>query len=318
MKNVGYKRVSEFIEDDFISAVELVISRAAYPTGHIEISRVSQDEEHYVGYDGVLTSLIPFYLQFKRSTFHTPQFKGKTMRDREACGFATKSGFFSFTLHKNRNSKDYDQHNILHRLSKRFSAAYVAPLFYKKSALSKYKTLTPVYAWTYKDMDVFIAETPHTPIEMRNVRILHQTMTITPHEPITDHLPSHEYTYSHNGDICFHSKVIPLDASRRTLYDLIEKILGNLDQMKITPEEQSKKVVELLAEVFSSDWRSRSFQSMLKSYLVELDILPATWNGDIHRLLLEEIGSIERLLLAETVLWSELRIAQYVARVRRA
>lgn len=317
MKNVGLKRVPEFIEEDFIIAVERVLSNAAYPHYYIEISRVSQDEEREVGYDGVLTSIIPFYLQFKRSTFHQPQFRGKTARDRAACGHANRSGFFSFTLYKDRKTRGYDQHNKLYALSQQFTVAYVAPLFYKKDALSHFKLLVPDFAWTYDDVEVVIATSPHTSVILRNARILHETMTIPPHTTILDHLPSHEYSYSHNGDICFHSTVTSVDVPRKTLYDLVVDVLRKLTQEQ-TPRslEVSKMAVKLLADVFATNWESRSFRSMLKSYLVELDMLPATWNGNLLSFLLEEVGTMERLLLSEFVLWHELRVVQYVARMK--
>ena len=107
MRNVGHKRLPEFIEEDYISAIETAISRCTYPRYFVEISRISQDEESTLGYDGVITTLVPFYIQFKRSTFHTPQFQGKTAKDRSACGFSNRYGFFSFTFHRNRNSKKY-------------------------------------------------------------------------------------------------------------------------------------------------------------------------------------------------------------------
>jgi len=318
MKKVGHKCIPEFIEEEFISAVETVISNAVYPRHFIEISRVSQDEEHGVGYDGVINSFVPFYLQFKRSTFHTPQFDGKTAKDRAACGYGNRNGFFSFTLHKDRVSKGYDQHNKLFALQQQFSTAYVAPLFYRKNALSQYKLLTPGFAWSYQNLNIATAANPRYPVALIDVRIFHETMTIPPHAPVTDHLPSHEYSYSHNGDICFHSKATPTDGPRKTLYDLLAGILHSLVESQTPLHVQSLAVIEMLPKVFSAEWKSRLFRSMLKSYMVELDILPAGWNGDLPHFLSNDLGTAARLMLSEAVLWGELRIAQYVARIRKA
>jgi hypothetical protein len=122
MKKVGHKRLPDFIEEDYISAIETAISQCIHPGYKVEISRISQDEENDLGYDGVITTLVPLYVQFKRSIFNTPQFQGKVAKDRASCGYTNRSGFFSFTLHKDRNSKKYDQHNTLHTLSQHAKA----------------------------------------------------------------------------------------------------------------------------------------------------------------------------------------------------
>jgi hypothetical protein len=314
MKNIGLKRLPEFIEDDFISAIETVVSHATYPHYFVEISRVSQDEEKDLGYDGVLTSLVPFYLQFKRSIFYLPQFRGKIARDRANCGHRNTNGFFSFTLHKDRSTKGYDQHNKLYVLSQRSRAAYVAPLFYKKQSLTRYKSSVPPFAWSFADLEIVPVTALHMRLSFCNLRILHETMTFPPHAAITDHLPSHEYTYTHNGDICFHSKAISLNLPRKTLHDVIVEVIRQLVGSKTQSFDDGRIAIKLLAEIFNAKWGSRSFRSMVKSYMVDLDILPSTWQGDLLHFLLEKAGTMERFLLLEAILWGELRVAQYVAK----
>lgn len=326
MNNVGLKRLPEFIEEDFISAVELVVSHAGYPGYPVEISRVSQDQERYLGYDGVLTSLIPFYLQFKRSVFHTPQFTGKTARDRLSCGYPSRRGFFSFALHKDRVTKGYDQHNALHTLRRHYDAAYVAPLFYRKEALTRYKMLAPRFAWTYDDIRIRLPSDGDVDTLFRNVRILHETMTIPPHLPISDHVPSHQYSYIHDGEICFHSQARPLDFPPRTLHEMLTDVLRRLTEegeprtrryyetQRHRSLEHAAMVVLLLPSMFGSNWETRSFRSMLKAYLVDLDVVTPTWNGNIRHFLEEKLGTMDRLLLTESILWNEFRIVQYVAR----
>jgi|GEM_PF-2329569 len=318
MRDVGYKRLPEFIEEDYISAIETAISRCIYPRYFVEISRISQDEERTLGYDGVITTLVPFYIQFKRSTFHTPQFQGKTTKDRESCGYSNRCGFFSFTLHKDRNSKKYDQHNALYSLSQHAKAAYVAPLFYKRSKLSRLKEWTHPYPWYYDDVVIVQSSTPHVPVVFRNVRVIMDSITIPPHAPIVDHTPSHEYTFSRNGNICFHSKPLPLDIPRTTLHEFIVQLVRSAQVQEQRRFDDGRWLFKVIPELFHTDWRSRGLKGTIKSYLVELDLLPATWSGDLHSFVFEEMDAASRFLLAEVLLQNEFGIMQYLMRMGKA
>jgi hypothetical protein len=318
MRNVGHKRLPEFIEEDYISAIETAISRSVYPPYFVEISRISQDEENDLGYDGVITTLVPFYVQFKRSTFHTPQFHGKTAKDRESCGYANRNGFFSFTLHKDRNSKKYDQHNALISLSQHAKAAYAAPLFYKRSQLSRLKEWAGTYPWHYKDITIIDSGKLTVPVSFRKVRVLMDSITFPPHAPIFDHLSSHEYTFSRNGDLCYHSEPQPVDAPRITLQEFVEDTVMNAFNQEQPDFDDGRWLFKFMPEFFHADWRSRSFKGTIKSYLVELDLLSATWNGNIFNFVIEDMDTRGRFLLAEALMQSEFGISQYILKMGKA
>ena len=113
LKREGEKTIPDFIEDDFISALETGLNRTFYYKDKlIEISRISQTNENELGYDGVLTTLVPFYLQFKRSAFYSPQFTGELMKNRKAVNLPVKNGFYAFDLLKKEGK--YAQHNTGH------------------------------------------------------------------------------------------------------------------------------------------------------------------------------------------------------------
>ncbi len=315
MRNVGHKRLSDFIEDDYISAIETAISRCMYPRYFVEISRISQDEEKDLGYDGVITTLVPFYIQFKRSTFHTPQFQGKTAKERATCGYANRCGYFSFMLHKDRNSKKYDQHNALHVLSQNAKAAYAAPLFYKSSELSRLKEWAGFYPWHYEDIAIIDSSDPTAPFFFRHVRVLKDSITFPPHAPILDHVSSHEYTYSRNGDLCFHSEPLPIDTPRKTLQEFLEEIVRHAYSQEQRRFDDGRWLFKVIPEMFHADWNSRSFRSIIKSYLVELDLLPATWNGNLFNFVFDDMDTSSKFLLAEALLQNEFGISQYIVRM---
>lgn len=316
MSNIGYKRIPEFIEEDFISAVETVLSTAVYPGSQIEISRISQDDERDLGYDGVLTSIVPFYIQFKRSTFHTPQFSGKSARDRRRCGYPSTRGFFSFALHRDRTSRRYDQHNKLFALAQAGPAAYVAPLFYKKAPLSRYKEYRVRYPWTYKSVRITPASLPRTPIVFDRVRVLHETMTFPPHALVLDRKPSHQYTYTLGGEICFHSKPMPVDYPRRTLFDFVVDVVDSLEKEPTQRFADGREIIHIIEKMFLPDLTDRLYDQLLRTHLEEFDIISSSWKGSPKAFIMERASAVERLLVAESILWNELRIVQYVARMR--
>jgi len=315
MQNVGFKRLPEFIEEDYISAIETAFTRCTYPNYFIEISRISQDDENDLGYDGVITSLVPLYVQFKRSTFHTPQFHGRTAHQRTSCGFQNRSGFFSFNLHKDRNSKRFDQHNTLYTLSQVARAVYAAPLFYKRSDLSQFKEQSRLYPWRYEDVLILDASLPGRVFAFPRMRVLFDSITIPPHAPITDRAASHEYSYTRNGDICFHSEPTPFDTPVKSLHDFILEVVQSVFDKDRHHFDDGRMVFEIIPDLYHANWRSRNFKSMLKSYLVGIDKIPSTWTGDIHEYIFRELDTADRFLLLEALLLQDFSIVQYVLRV---
>jgi hypothetical protein len=313
MRKSGHKRFPEFIEEEYISAIETLLSRSKYPRYSIEITRISQDEEKEFGYDGLITSLVPFYVQFKRSIFHTPQFNGKTAKDRTLCGYKNERGFFSFALHKDRNSGRYEQHNALYALSQKAKAAYVAPLFYRRNRLSELKNALVISPWHYRDVVIIDLNFKMKYMPFKRVRILKDSITIPPHREINDRLPSHEYTFTKNGEICFHSEPIPLDIPMKNFIDFIQELLESIiHNPKI---DDGRWIFEILPELFRTNWKSRVFKAMIRSYMVKIDLITEGWRGDLQNLILEKMDNISRFLLAESILENEFGIKQYLVKI---
>ena len=113
LKINGEKTTPEFIEEDFISAIETAISRSYYyKNKFVEIKRISQADENVLGYDGVLNTIVPFYIQFKRSDFYSPNFNGQLTTERKELSLPVNRGFFAFALLRKDNR--YEQHNAIY------------------------------------------------------------------------------------------------------------------------------------------------------------------------------------------------------------
>lgn len=314
---------AEFTEEDYISAIETMIARSEYTKNkqYIEISRISQDRERELGYDGVLTAIVPFYLQFKRSTFYTPLFTGKLAVDRNKSFSADKNiGFLAFGLHKDRHTKQYDQHNAIWNLSKATSAAYVAPLFYKTRDLTSLKSLASFLPWIYRHHKIsdMISRSDYITHAIRTFR---ESIVIEPHREIIDKSPSHHYSYDRAmKNIAFHSNIEPVQTPPKHLHEyitlMIEKAIHLAEENKRDkPNDASTPIIEILPDLFNLTWDSRKFKTILQNHLIETDLISNELPVDIRNFLIKEISIFDRFNLIETLLKEELNIIQFAIRI---
>jgi len=192
---------SEFIEEDFISALNAVLSH--FSIKNLRIDRISQAEEAKKGYDGTLKLRKLIYIQFKRSDYYFGNGKSKIEKGREQLGFFNNRGFFSFKLLKKGNGPlCYNQHNQLWNLGRNNDAFYCAPLFYKKKDLSKFNFT--FYPNLPKREKLEIHENNIMPFCFSPQFMIDNTIFIKPHKEITDTQP-HSYSYDKSRKIVFHS-----------------------------------------------------------------------------------------------------------------
>ncbi len=217
---------SEFIEEDFIGAMERQLEKHVY-SSWMTISRISQSSERHLGYDGVLTSALPFYIQFKRSTLYRSGYSGQLYVDRKAA-FGPEHSFYGFELHKNSRTGCFEQHNALYALSKSFPCAYVAPLFHRTKQLSDYKTKKPprVLPWHYHHG--LIHDGP-AGFAYRS-RMFDMTVAICPHKHLPSPDPSHHYTYSRNLAVCFHSEPEPFESRQQSFARFLGSVMGAVER----------------------------------------------------------------------------------------
>lgn len=313
---------ADFIEEDYISAVETMISRSAYAHNKkfIEISRISQDQERGLGYDGVLTAIVPFYVQFKRSQFYTPAYSGKLSKDRQKVfGKPLNSGFLAFKLHRDRHTQMYEQHNAMWKLSQYSSAAYVAPLFYKKRDLTTLKRREVDLPWEYRQLKVrdrvFRMGYP-----LKAVRTFKDSIVVIPHREVKDKEPSHHYTYDRAiKNVAFHSDVEFVESPQYNLADFVSSVLERASRLEAgfnqMPMDGSLEVIQHLPELFGLTWRSRKFRSMVSNYLVEIGVIFKKLPNNLESYLSDELSIQDRFYFLEEILRQEFGIIQYTVRL---
>lgn len=313
MIRTGHIRKSEFTEEDFISGLETALSKACYSPWPLEISRVSQDAEHELGYDGFLNSLVPFYIQFKSADFCLPQFEGTSKQDRVTLGLPCQKGFFRFKLHKDKTTKKYDQHNALFKLACTERAAYIAPTFYRKPQLTAFKQMAITAPWSYHDYMIY--DFPlHRDIPTRSSRAFAHCMTIQPHREITDTEPSHYYSYVESGFVAFHSDPERVEKGVQPL----SRFLGYVGEAVFEGRNQSipvrDRLLKLLPKLYGLTWESKGFLAIVRSTLIDLDLFPHTRSTNIQKWVFEVLGLNHILLLVESMLLEDFNIIQYVAK----
>jgi hypothetical protein len=193
----------EFIEEDFISALNAVLSH--FPKRNLRIDRISQAEETKKGYDGTLKLKRLIYLQFKRSDYYSGNGKSVVENGRKKLGFSIGGGFFSFKLFKKGNGPHcYNQHNLLWNIGQHNDAFYCAPLFYRKKDLSKFN-FTFFSSLPKREKLTIQGTGLIMPFCFSPSFIIKNTIFIKPHRKIKD-TQSHHYSFDKSRNIAFHSE----------------------------------------------------------------------------------------------------------------
>lgn len=288
---------SEFIEEDFISAIERELEKHTY-SHWMTISRISQSAERHLGYDGVLTSALPFYMQFKRSTLYRESFSGKLSSDRKAV-FGNEHYFYGFELHKHSTTGLFEQHNALHSLSAKFPSAYVAPLFHRSKQLADYKIRKPARLYPWLHHDAVIHDGPAGFIY--RARMFDMTAAITPHKNLPSADPSHHYTYNRELDVCFHSTPEPLGSGSGSLGRFLGEVMTSFEESSLQPVHFGE-LVERVVGLYPEEARE-SLTRVVRLHVPTVE----SWRS------VYELPAHIQLAITEDLLWQDFGIRQYVA-----
>jgi hypothetical protein len=286
---------SEFIEEDFIGAIERQLEKHVY-SQWMTISRISQSSERHLGYDGVLTAALPFYIQFKRSTLYRGSYTGKLRADR-ASEIGSENFFYGFELHKNATTGMFEQHNALHALHAKFPCAYVAPLFHRTRQLSDYKTRKPPLAYPWHYHQAVIHDGPSAVVY--RARMFDMTVAIAPHKFLPSPDPSHHYTYNRKREVCFHSTPEPLGPSAESFATFLTGVLNDFERV-----EQPPRLGELIGAVTSLYPPDAS--PALSRYVRLHAPRAESWQA------IYELPATLQLAILEDLLWQDFRVRQYV------
>lgn len=307
LKRQGERISPDFIEEDFISGLETAINRSHYyQNKRIEISRISQSDENELGYDGVMSTIVPFYIQFKRSDFYTPEFSGKLRRDRNAIKLPTDKGFFAFELLRKENL--YGQHNAMVKLSKKARAAYVAPFFYKKADLAKLKSYD-LGTLPIEYDKIIINNLLLKAYSYPSTRLFRNAITIPPHDTINDRAINHHYSYCKDFKIAFHSEPLNLDkVGALNLHDFFNNIAKD-EGGRETLTARIDNIFYLLPELLNTTIKSVKFKSIFKSCVQRVSISNSRID---YNNILNTMTAIDKLVVIEDILLSYFNIRQYI------
>ncbi|WP_153848713.1 hypothetical protein [Sphingobacterium paramultivorum] len=306
LKIHGERTTPDFIEEDFISAIETSLNRSIYfRNKSVEIRRISQADENELGYDGILNTIVPFYIQFKRSDFYSPHFSGKLATDRKNVSLPVDKGFFAFELLRKNNR--YEQHNAMCKLSQENKAAYVAPMFYKSGDLSKLKSEAEKFIPIYYDDILFYDPFYSGLVTLRNLSLFRKSITIPPHDLVNDTNPSHHYSYSRDKKIGFHSEPTNLeDSNAQTLYYFIQEVFNQQGR-------ESKSIIDsnyrLLPELFGFESNSSDFSGILEASVRRVSVVDSETKINS---IIEQFDTIDKLIILEDILYHYFNIRQFI------
>jgi hypothetical protein len=308
---------SNFIEDDYISAIDRILGKASGISPNIEISRISQQDEGDLGYDGILNSIVPYYIQFKVPTYFTPKYSGKLKLDRESLGKKDVNGFLGFKLRLDPKSSKFDQHNALFKLSKKQEAVYVSPKFYKKKHLSILKKEQFIYPWDYDDVVIIDPYYSHQFRRrlFKNIKLFSSSITIPIHKEITDKAKSHSFSFNLLNETIFHSEPETLEGEpvmnlSEYLYQIVNQEIESRENPDSNLEAFPNNIILDIPEIFDLPWRSPILREIFHSELLFLGIKFSKSNPLETELVNLDLN--EKLILLEIVLEKYFNIHQYL------
>lgn len=235
-------KTAEFIEEEFISEINTVLSHSGKRFRRLRIRRISQGKEGQRGFDGVINLKDVIHIQAKRGYYHDDTGRGRIESGRRKLGLSGE--FYSFSLHKRNGG--FKQHNKLWELhrNRAGSAIYVAPLFHTYDELEAFGNTyfrKPFHEIEYElFLDKGLAEEVTT-------MFLNKTMAICPHSEVVNG-STHHYAYD-DRRVSFHSEPLNIpDGVNRGISWLNDRMEKAYNARNI------ETTVEILINRESPDW----------------------------------------------------------------
>ncbi|PEK60050.1 hypothetical protein [Bacillus wiedmannii] len=315
IKKSGEIIIPDFIEEEFICAMERYFSNSTvYPKNKelIKITRISQSKERERGYDGIITSIIPFYVQFKRSNFLTPKSTSKLITDREGVSLNTKQGVYCFPLHK--NELEFNQHNTLYNLANhshfKKKVFYAAPLFFRRNKLDDLRR-GDEYAYRYRNYEIYDSM-DHKYYNVERIPMFKNVMTIPPHKLVNKGSESHNYSFTKEGEVCFHSNPerYPENFIAQTLGDFLSSL--NNEEPITEISNYADYVIKLLPEIFGLKFNTPKFKSLITTSINRSLNFELNNESDSTEKILTQLTPLDKLVIFEDVLKHHFNIHQYI------
>lgn len=315
IKKSGEIITPDFIEEEFISALERYFGNSTvYPKNKelIKITRISQSKERERGYDGIITSIIPFYVQFKRSNFLTPKSTSKIISDRKGVSLNTKHGVYCFPLHK--NELEFNQHNTMFNLANhsyfKKKVFYAAPLFFRRNQLDDIRRGDD-FAYRYRSYEIYDSRDSNF-YEAVRIPLFKNTMTIPPHKIVKKGSESHNYSFTKEGEVCFHSNPerFPENFIAQNLGDFLSSL--NNEEPITDISQFADYVIKILPELFGLKFNSPKFKSLLTTSIIRSLNFEFPNENDSTKKMLAQLNPLDKLVIFEDVLKHHFNIHQYM------
>lgn len=180
------------------------------------------------GYDGLVSSVVPFFIQAKTAEFHPAASASEIISGRATLRLTTNPGAFAFSLRRHRKTTEPLQHNALYWLSLRTTAAYVVPTFRTEKALEEHldRALNVVRSQVWKYKASTYSEAKRSSFDL-TVRHFHGLVSIVPHRLVSDTPHRYSYNIDEPIQVGFHSD--PEPAKGESFEKFIAGVISKLE-----------------------------------------------------------------------------------------
>lgn len=289
----------KFDEAELVTLIDrLVRSAPGLHGGRAKVRQITQRQERYRGgYDAVVSTVLPFYVQAKTASFHPDHSASDIISDRNGLGINSSPGAFAFYLRKHQGTTEPLQHNALYWMSLRSMAAYVCPTFLSEEALdSRIEEALNVRrheVWSYQETAYHEPTKGH--VSKIRARHFAGLVTIVPHRLVDHYL--HRYSYDKHScpAVVFHSdpEKVPDSKPFSEFFSAIGFDQQNIERGNPDERRAFKSVDALRASQLQ--WIEESFASSDQGFSVSLPDLS-------HALYAAQISSSTRFTRVENAM----------------
>lgn len=270
----------QFDEAELITLIDRLVRFApGLYGGNARVRQITQKQERYKGgYDAVVSSVLPFYVQAKTASFHREQSTSDIISARKNLGVNASPGAFSFYLRKHKGTTEPLQHNALYWMSLRSMAAYVCPTFWSETSLDLHLdnalTASRKNMWSYQEMEYL--ETGKRQKAKISARHFSGLFTIVPHRLVEHYLHRYSYCNKPNSAVVFHSEPEHVPDSKT--------LSGFLSSVEFPPKYSTENKY-ISVKSFGNlpiQWLEESFSNPDQGFRLSLaDISQALYSGRI-------------------------------------
>lgn len=238
----------EFLESAYQTLIEYDLRRSFYLAGQrYAIKTYSGKKENLRGYDLEACALVPLFLQLKVSDFY-PTFSTSSLQSgRIAAGIVDNPGCYAFSLHPDKKTATYKQHNLLAALHSGGSySRYIAPLFHTEADLEHFKYNFRNPHWGPSASGLFDDDWFY----WRDYVSFNHSISIAPHKVVNDPTTvSHHYTYSNSKYVCFHSDVEQVDDGESFIASVHQALFRSRSHEPLSLAGINRSIVEALKSI---------------------------------------------------------------------